>query len=76
MRLSQKATSCFCLLGRANELVQVINDGTGFCFGDADYVRDETYDDFSFSMTLKLKQVEMRLRFILSQNMCLNVDIT
>ena len=37
-------------LGCADQLVQIVNDRTGFRFGNPDYVRDETYGIFRVSI--------------------------
>lgn len=37
------------LLSRGNQLIQIVNDCVGFCFRNANYIRDETYKNFKVS---------------------------
>ena len=38
------------LLGRSGQLVQIMDDCIGFCFGNANYTRDEPYENFGVSI--------------------------
>lgn len=32
------------LLSRGDQFVQIVHDRIGFCFGNSNYIRDETYE--------------------------------
>lgn len=38
------------LLSRGNQLIQIVDDCVSLCFGNANYVRDETCKDFKVSV--------------------------
>lgn len=38
------------LLGRSDQLVQIMDDCIGFCFRNANYIRDESYEYLQISV--------------------------
>ena len=38
------------LLGRSNEFIEIMDDCIRFCFGNANYIRDEPYDNLRVSI--------------------------
>lgn len=60
-------------LGRGDQLVQIVDDCIGFCFGNANYIRDEPYI-FGVSIsgsrqrTRAMRRLDRSLRMLLSQS--------
>ena len=46
------------LLSRSDQLVQIMDDRLCFCFGNADYLRDESWEHFLISILMTRQKIE------------------